>query len=420
MTQGRTVLDDLEGRRQNRACQACRASKVRCRRPDDGPSCARCSKGGRPCVPSEEPNKRQKRFDARSVDDIEARLNALTDVLQQQGVKTSATSNIIAHRTTELDTQSATALLGASRAAFPLLSAPAPASIDLSTPQIEQSIRDSIDDETTSMIFDHFKANMLQHFPFMAFPSDADAAEIRQTAPILLLAILDAAGDGYHNMETSCRLRRHLTQARSAYALGNHADGMTMLQALITSVLWKRDVELPQPNAQFEVFQLSHAAADMAMEMGLESRLRTWSWNKSFPIQPDSLRGATSEYQFSTLEVRRTWLACYYICSKYLTDICHYNHILTCNSASLAIQTPNLVPWNRQMDECLEVLSTSPAALASDRVLCAHVRLQHVLEGFEAQLSPSLDLTAVEITHRAAKRQLAEWATTLHVWNGIV
>lgn len=72
------------------------------------------------------------------------------------------------------------------------------------------------------------------------------------------------------------------------------------------------------------------------------------------------------------------------------------------------------------MDECLEVLSTSPAALASDRVLCAHVRLQHVLEGFEAQLSPSLDLTAVEITHRAAKRQLAEWATTLHVWNGIV
>ncbi|KAG9598622.1 hypothetical protein KCU97_g3854, partial [Aureobasidium melanogenum] len=69
------------------------------------------------------------------------------------------------------------------------------------------------------------------------------------------------------------------------------------------------------------------------------------------------------------------------------------------------------------MDECLEVLSTSPAALASDKMLCAHVRLQHILEEFEAQFSPNLGPTAFEITDRAAKRQLAEWATTLQIWN---
>ncbi|KAH0020406.1 hypothetical protein KCU78_g6465, partial [Aureobasidium melanogenum] len=251
------------------------------------------------------------------------------------------------------------------------------------------------------MIFDHFRANMLQHFPFVAFSSDVDASEIRETRPVLLLAILDAAGDGYFDMEIARRLRKRLTQIYSAYALENSTDGMTMLQALIISVLWNKSLHPPQVGAQLDALQSSYAAANMAKEMGLESRLRSWSWNKSLPIQSDRLRGATSEYQFSTLEVRRIWLACYYISSN----------------ASLATQTRSLVSWSRQMDECLEVLSTSPAALASDKMLCAYVRLQHVLEEFEAQLPPGLGPKAVGIAHRAGKRQLAEWATSLHIWN---
>ncbi|KAH0344266.1 hypothetical protein KCU81_g4829, partial [Aureobasidium melanogenum] len=253
------------------------------------------------------------------------------------------------------------------------------------------------------MIFEHFRANMLHHFPFVAFPSDVDIAEIRRAAPILVLAILDAAGDGYYDMETSRTLRRRLTQFYSACLLRNGADGIIMLQALIISALWNRDLEPQQAGAELDVFQLCRAAANMAMEMGLEARLRNWSWSKSLPIQSDRLRDATSEYQFSTLEVRRLWLACYYICS----------------SASLAIQAQNLMSWKRQMDECLEVLSTSPAALASDKLLCAHVKLQHMLEEFEAQLSPDLGPTALKITRRVAKRQLAEWATMLPTWNAM-
>ncbi|KAI4764553.1 hypothetical protein E4T51_02458 [Aureobasidium sp. EXF-12344] len=408
MTPERTALSDLGGHKQNRACQACRASKVRCRRLDDGPSCARCSKAGRPCVPSEESSKRQKRLDTRSVENIETRLKALTDILQHRGVDTSATPTNTAERTNELDTLSATALLDAHRPA---------SSFELSAAQVEPSICDIINDETTSMIFDHFRANMLQHFPFVAFSSDVDASEIRETRPILLLAILDAAGDGYFDMEIARRLRKRLTQIYSTYALENSTDGMTMLQALIISVLWNKSLHPPQVGAQLDALQSSYAAANMAKEMGLESRLRSWSWNKSLPIQSDRLRGATSEYQFSTLEVRRIWLACYYISSKYMSCISRDDFTLTWSSASLATQTRSLVSWSRQMDECLEVLSTSPAALASDKMLCAYVRLQHVLEEFEAQLPPGLGPKAVGIAHRAAKRQLAEWATSLHIWN---
>lgn len=65
------------------------------------------------------------------------------------------------------------------------------------------------------------------------------------------------------------------------------------------------------------------------------------------------------------------------------------------------------------MDECLEVLSIS------DQVLCTHVRLQHILEEFETQLSSASGPTAIEITHRVARRQLAEWSSGLNIWNGI-
>jgi hypothetical protein len=64
------------------------------------------------------------------------------------------------------------------------------------------------------------------------------------------------------------------------------------------------------------------------------------------------------------------------------------------------------------MDECLEALSIS------NKVLCAHVRLQHILEEFEVQLSTASSPTAVEVTHRVAKRQLAEWASVLDNWDG--
>jgi hypothetical protein len=78
----------------------------------------------------------------------------------------------------------------------------------------------------------------------------------------------------------------------------------------------------------------------------------------------------------------------------------------------MALQTPNIIRWTRQLDECLEVLSVS------DKVLCAHVRLQHILEEFETQLASASSRTAVEVTHRVAKRQLAEWASVLDVWDG--
>jgi hypothetical protein len=61
--------------------------------------------------------------------------------------------------------------------------------------------------------------------------------------------------------------------------------------------------------------------------------------------------------------------------------------MLSVSGTSMSLRAPNVMRWTRTMDECLEVLETSPAALPSDKVLCRHIRLQHITEEFEMQLS---------------------------------
>jgi hypothetical protein len=84
-------------------------------------------------------------------------------------------------------------------------------------------------------------------------------------------------------------------------------------------------------------------------------------------------------------------------------------------STSMSLRAPNVMRWTRLMDKCLEVLETSPAALASDKVLCQHIRLQHITEEFAMQLSAeetSPDKSRAiqnQMTHRELKRRLNEW-----------
>lgn len=86
----------------------------------------------------------------------------------------------------------------------------------------------------------------------------------------------------------------------------------------------------------------------------------------------------------------------------------------------MALQTPNIMRWTRYMDECLEVLEMSPVSLPSDKTLCLHIRLQHILEDFEQQFASSVvGPTAAKVTYRAFKRQLAAACTTTpRAWHG--
>ncbi|KAB8221994.1 hypothetical protein BDV33DRAFT_229871 [Aspergillus novoparasiticus] len=47
---------------------------------------------------------------------------------------------------------------------------------------------------------------------------------------------------------------------------------------------------------------------------------------------------------------------------------------LVVQTTSMSLRAPNVMRWTHCMDECLEILGTSPDAFPSDKVLCQHIR----------------------------------------------
>jgi hypothetical protein len=82
----------------------------------------------------------------------------------------------------------------------------------------------------------------------------------------------------------------------------------------------------------------------------------------------------------SSIEARRTFLVCYYLCM----------------SITMILRRPILLRWTKYMEESISILETHPDALPSDRILVQHVKLAHIGEGISAQFC--LDDPNAEIT----------------------
>lgn len=76
---------------------------------------------------------------------------------------------------------------------------------------------------------------------------------------------------------------------------------------------------------------------------------------------------------------------------------------LTMASVSIALRHPAFVRWSIYIEECLDILSSDPAALPSDQWLCDLVRLQHISE--DASIVFSMDDPGSTITLRDVKVQ---------------
>ena len=328
-----------------RACQTCRASKVRCIQPDNSQPCVRCRKARRPCLPTEKPNKRQKRCDGRSVVELEETLATLTSALHRRGrdasgypgeptavrmatVAPQPTNTTIPGIMTSSEdlTASIPSLhnpnLDAVAPLAPMYSSSSSAPNEYSALQIEAMIGEIINDDIASAVFEEFTSNMLPEFPFVAFLQNASARDAWKNTPITFLAILDVAADGFCELEASRKLRKILVQIYATCLLGTSTFSLPLLQALIISAVWHRAIEPAQPGEQMDVYQISHAAANMAIIMGLGKSLKAQAWSGPMPTQARGPRGPASKCQASSLDARRIWLGCHYICSKYVCGTC--------------------------------------------------------------------------------------------------
>lgn len=85
-------------------------------------------------------------------------------------------------------------------------------------------------------------------------------------------------------------------------------------------------------------------------------------------------------------------------------------------SACMALRRPLLVRWGPYMDECMEIMESSPDALPSDRYLVYWAKLSHIAEDVGTQFAmddavctTSLVDPQIQFAMKGFEKRLDEW-----------
>lgn len=176
---------------------------------------------------------------------------------------------------------------------------------------IDKQIDAIVDRATATKIFNHYVTNMAEHLPAVVFESGTTAADVRAQKPFLFLTILVAASVGMADLKMQHNLS-HMALGVFADAIIRHGEkSLELVQALMVSAIWYRP---PKRYEQMNFYQLTHIAAIMAIEIGMGKKL---SPSKTWRMQSNDNARAQKHIQASdTVEARRTWLGCYFLCAK--------------------------------------------------------------------------------------------------------
>ena len=457
--------------KRQRACEKCRELKVKCifERSDGTGPCKRCQKANRQCVVTEPVRKRQKKDpDASSskVLELERKIDALTAALsgregsvgtyggdagygrpadmQQYAYEKHAIASNSSNgfpirgepRPNRLDepkqepgrTPTPLPVAGAKRAFDTMEKATdTKASFlgDVNVNSGDNSRRHSsqgdgrpkhnflqdytdviergmLSEEGAEILFRCYVEQMAIHMPAVVFSAGTAAAQVRKEKPFLFLAILSAScGSIYPQLQKA--LTQEIMDIYADRIICHGHKSLELVQALLVNTLWYFP---PDHFEELKFYQLIHIAAVMAMDIGLGSKsrahrlkdaglLREGAFPKSHPWRrtphPDS----------ETLESRRTWLACYFIC---------------CNAA-VGLRRPNLIRWTSFMADSIEVLSTSPEAEPTDRVLALWVQNQHIAEEVGTQFAMDDPNAQVSIADAKVQYALKGFERDLERWS---
>ncbi|KAL2270244.1 hypothetical protein VTJ83DRAFT_2428 [Remersonia thermophila] len=201
--------------------------------------------------------------------------------------------------------------------------------------------------------------HMCRHLAAVPLPPSMTAAELRTTKPILFLAIMAAASSELPALQRT--LTQELMQVLADRIVVRGHKSLELIQALHIATIWHWP---PDRFEELKFYQLVHMSVVMAIDLGLGRRKNIRggvprhlpAGLRDHPLRKHPLVDSTS------IEARRTWVTGYFLATN----------------TSIALHRPNLVRWTPFMDECMEVLSSSPDALPTDKDL-VHVVWTHRL-----------------------------------------
>ncbi|KAL9110834.1 MAG: hypothetical protein Q9227_004634 [Pyrenula ochraceoflavens] len=383
--------------RQQRACEMCRHLKVKCIFDENDPngSCIKCTKLRQPCtIRPYYRKKRTKKADTR-VADLERRMEALVASLEAQNknvasgrdYRNASFSNNSgkgnspsSHTTTE-----PSLLAEHSELATDSMSGASPltpgATSDQEHPKLRSSVHftapdlsdyvDVIDQglltaEAAYAAFYRYPRRA-EDLPFIVFPAGIKAEEVRRERPLLFLAVLAAADN--LPVKLSKAVARETNRLIGMQTVVEGRANLELLQAILVNVAF---MPPPGPREAKNYTYLIGLAVAVACDLEIHKRIDV----------PDAWREAKAHLDdlcempppvASKIELKRTWLAVYYMASLVAT----------------LSRRPPMLQWNTHTEECVVFLETSTEAIPSDKWLAYIVRCQRISE--EAQFQFGLD-----------------------------
>ncbi|KAL6161674.1 hypothetical protein ACJQWK_08456 [Exserohilum turcicum] len=416
-----------------RACDSCRGLKVRCDQERPDLSCRRCAKAGRPCITTPPTRKRQKKADSR-VAELERKIDALTATLHAQkaggpdmrhhggfphhegatnmapmpaegssrlGSQQQDWSNSAAGRypnippgygpaqniqrgpepkRRKLDNVHPTIpedmdAIHRDLAEHPEMKRTSKSKIHADHSHINPLIDSLMTPEIAERVFVRYINEICPHFPAVPIAPGTTAREVREKKPLLFLSIIAGSSHGSAEQLVSQEVQRELTgllkDQLADLIWRNGEKSLEIVQALHIAVLWYRP---PLHFEQHNFYMMVNCAAVMALDLGLGRKatpnVMKVSGGNFKTFHPDS----------NSVEARRTFLVCYYLCM----------------SITMILRRPILLRWTNFMADSIRLLETSPEALPSDKLLCQQVKLAHIGEKISVEFcmdDPSIEVT---------------------------
>ena len=177
---------------------------------------------------------------------------------------------------------------------------------------INKQVEEAVDETTANRIFDRYVEEMTVHMPAVVFPPRTTACDVRSSKPIVFLAILVAASVGMAPLNLQHYLTRLLLRSLADFIIRMGEKSMDLIQALLIATIWYRP---PKRYEHMNFYQLSHIAVVMAVDIGLGKRVTA---SKTLQMQATKNQNRSFKHLLisDSVEARRTWLGCYFMCAK--------------------------------------------------------------------------------------------------------
>ncbi|OQE87180.1 hypothetical protein PENNAL_c0020G04594 [Penicillium nalgiovense] len=407
----------------NRSCESCRSLKVRCLPSPSTPNqCQRCAKGKRSCVFVAPQRRRpRKRTDSR-VAQLEKEMRMMRSLLKNRipeeepdSSDDSDVDEVQEHDSADTDFKSSLALRdhsthssedvrymdyspellstphadvhdsgGFSASTFAGMSARSETEQERLPPADDVIDRGILSLEDAEQLVAYFIRELAFFFPLVVLPSNTTAAQLRQTKPILFLSVIAVTSISV-DAGLAAVLNREMVRLYSERFFIEGEKSLELVQALLLMIIYYLP---PASPLKLQLYQYTHIASTMALEIGLANKRR---------VSKKSDRKST-EHDEVLAEQARAVLGCYHLGS----------------SVAMKTRRPNLLQFNDWMSECLKHLENSPHR--TDQHVAIWFQLQRITD--EATSSFGLDDTSTTspLTESRVQAVLRWFDKRLETW----